>query len=109
MMRKISAVTATSTPAIENSEDAGTSSASAAIETPAAVENSGDAGTTSACFADLKNSCVASHYNRREPFSIPKSLHPLYDATVPPASDDTQLAPQANARIHLTSVSEHAT
>jgi len=58
---------------------------------------------------DLKHSCVASHYNRREPFSLPKSLHPLRDATVPPASDDTQLAPQANARINLTSVSERAT
>jgi len=58
---------------------------------------------------DLKHSCVASHYNRREPISIPKSLHPLYGATVPPASDDTQLAPQANARINLTSVSERAT
>jgi len=48
IMRKISAVTATSTPANKNSEDAGTISASATIETPAAVENSGDAGTTSA-------------------------------------------------------------
>ena len=57
---------------------------------------------------DLKNSCVASCYNRREPFSLPTSLHLFNDATVTPASDDTKLAPQATAHTKRSSASERA-